>query len=136
MIRHAEERGCLPGGSSRWLLKGWKALRRFALFFFPTRGENYGHVIHEALAAGLPMLVSDQTPWKRLAERGIGWDLSLDHPEAFAFAIDAQNDVSAADRSAQARRSQEYAAQVSQDVEIEEQNRAMFNQALVRRDTP
>lgn len=38
--------------------------RRFDLFAFPTFGENFGHVIFEALRAGTPVLVSDNTPWK------------------------------------------------------------------------
>lgn len=33
------------------------------LFAFPTHGENFGHVIFEALRAGTPVLLSDQTPW-------------------------------------------------------------------------
>lgn len=33
------------------------------VFVFPTRGENFGHVIFEALTAGTSVLVSDQTPW-------------------------------------------------------------------------
>lgn len=36
----------------------------YDLFAFPTRGENFGHVIFEALRAGTPVLVSDQTPWR------------------------------------------------------------------------
>lgn len=34
------------------------------LFVFPTKGENFGHVIYESLSAGTPVLISDQTPWK------------------------------------------------------------------------
>src|SRR3546814_17574361 len=37
-------------------------------------GENYGHVIAEALEAGLRLLISDQTPWRGLAEAGVGHD--------------------------------------------------------------
>jgi glycosyltransferase involved in cell wall biosynthesis len=37
---------------------------RYDLFTFPTRGENFGHVIPEALSAGTPILLSDQTSWK------------------------------------------------------------------------
>lgn len=37
---------------------------RYDLFAFPTHGENFGHVIFEALRAGTPVLISDQTPWK------------------------------------------------------------------------
>ena len=29
------------------------------LFVFPTLGENFGHVIHESLSVGTPVLVSD-----------------------------------------------------------------------------
>jgi glycosyltransferase involved in cell wall biosynthesis len=36
----------------------------YDLFALPTRGENYGHVVLEALMAGTPVLISDQTPWK------------------------------------------------------------------------
>ena len=36
---------------------------KYDLFVFPTRGENFGHVIPEALAAGTPILLSDRTPW-------------------------------------------------------------------------
>jgi glycosyltransferase involved in cell wall biosynthesis len=34
------------------------------LFVFPTLGENFGHVIFEALSAGTSVLVSDRTPWQ------------------------------------------------------------------------
>lgn len=58
------------------------------LFLFPTRGENFGHVIAEALAAGTPVLVSDATPWRGLAAAGVGEDLPLSDPAAFAARID------------------------------------------------
>ena len=59
---------------------------RYHLFFFPTLGENYGHVIWEALYAGCPVLVSDQTPWRDL--NGVGWDLPLANPDAFRQIIE------------------------------------------------
>lgn len=63
-------------------------LASHGLFFFPTRGENYGHVIAEALAAGLPVLLSDQTPWNDIVEAGAGWVLPLDDAGAFSHAVD------------------------------------------------
>lgn len=62
-------------------------LSSYDFFFMPTKGENYGHVIAEALCAGLPLLISDATPWRNLSEQGIGWDLPLDNPSAFSSAI-------------------------------------------------
>jgi glycosyltransferase involved in cell wall biosynthesis len=64
------------------------ALAGHDLFFFPTRGENFGHVILEALLAGLPVLLSDRTPWRRLEEAGAGWDLDLSDREGFRAVID------------------------------------------------
>ncbi len=58
------------------------------LFFLPTRGENYGHVIFESLSAGTPVLISDQTPWKGLEEIGAGWALPLYQETRFANIID------------------------------------------------
>lgn len=58
------------------------------LFFLPTRGENFGHAILDALAAGLPVLISDQTPYKDLELKDAGWSLPLDRPRQFAETID------------------------------------------------
>jgi glycosyltransferase involved in cell wall biosynthesis len=54
------------------------------LFFLPTHGENFGHSIADALLAGTPALLSDQTPWRRLADTGAGWDLPLAEPAQFS----------------------------------------------------
>lgn len=63
-------------------------LSMYDLFFMPSRGENYGHVIAEALCAGLPILISDATPWRDLEDKGIGWDISLESPEKYSLAIE------------------------------------------------
>lgn len=57
------------------------------LFVMPTTGENFGHSIFEALLAGRPVLISDQTPWLNLQEKAAGWDLPLAEPEKFAGVI-------------------------------------------------
>ncbi len=56
-------------------------------FVLPTFGENYGHGIIEALGTGRPVIISDQTPWRRLHDHGAGWDLPLTEPTAFTRAI-------------------------------------------------
>ncbi|UTW62703.1 glycosyltransferase [bacterium SCSIO 12741] len=52
-------------------------------FALPTLSENFGHVILEALNASLPILISDQTPWLNLQEKGVGRDLSLNDMETW-----------------------------------------------------
>jgi len=57
------------------------------IFALPTKGENFGHAIFEALSLKKPVLISDQTPWRRLQQARAGWDLPLAEPAAFAQAI-------------------------------------------------
>lgn len=62
-------------------------LSRYDLYFLPTRSENFGHSIQEALAAGVPVLISDRTPWRALHPLGAGWDLPLEE-ELFVHAME------------------------------------------------
>jgi glycosyltransferase involved in cell wall biosynthesis len=63
-------------------------LQQHHLFVLPTTGENFGHSIFEALLAGRPVLISDQTPWLGLTAKKVGWDLPLSDPAAFRRAIE------------------------------------------------
>ncbi len=65
-----------------------ETLSRYDVFFFPTRGENFGHVITEALCAGLPLLISDTTPWRDIENMGLGWALPLNCPDTFSARLD------------------------------------------------
>jgi glycosyltransferase involved in cell wall biosynthesis len=64
------------------------ALAGADLLFIPTKGENFGHAIFEALSNGVPVLISDATPWRGLTQAQAGWDLPLAEPERFTQAID------------------------------------------------
>jgi glycosyltransferase involved in cell wall biosynthesis len=57
-------------------------------FFLPTLGENFGHVIFEALLAETPVVISDRTPWRGLARLGAGWDLAVEEPTEFVSVIE------------------------------------------------
>jgi len=63
-------------------------LQQHHLFVLPTTGENFGHAIFEAFLAGRPVLISDQTPWLKLADRKAGWDVPLDQPEYYTSIIE------------------------------------------------
>lgn len=85
-----------------------QTLSEHDLFFFPTRGENFGHVIVEALSAGVPVLISDQTPWTDLETHGAGWSFPLHAMPAFAQAIEAASTKLPGEREAFALRAIAY----------------------------
>ena len=58
-------------------------LSRHDLLFLPTRGENFGHVILEAMQAGVPVLIPDKTLWKNLSEHKAGWEPPLSQSTGF-----------------------------------------------------
>lgn len=44
-----------------------------SLFALPSHSENFGLVIAEALAAGVPAIVTDTTPWQGMNRENCGW---------------------------------------------------------------
>jgi glycosyltransferase involved in cell wall biosynthesis len=64
-----------------------KILESHHCFVLPTLGENYGHGIIEALGAGRPVIISDQTPWRGLEAAGVGWDVPVNDCQALVEAI-------------------------------------------------
>lgn len=107
-------------------------LAGYDLFFLPTRGENYGHVIAEAVSVGTPVLLSDQTPWRDLRNEGVGWDLPLeDGEEAFLEAIEEASHKVKLGVVAWRQRVLDFAADCLNDPSLIEANRTLFLQAVV-----
>jgi glycosyltransferase involved in cell wall biosynthesis len=57
-----------------------RAYRQASLFVLPTHSENFGMSVAEALAAGIPAIVTRSAPWSGLLENAAGWwiDFGLD----------------------------------------------------------
>ena len=101
-------------------------LAQHDLFFFPTLGENYGHVILEALMAGCPVLLSDQTPWRHLTEDGVGWDLRLDRPDRFREVLEQCIAMDDATFGVWSERAAAYGLRKASDPRAVEANRRLF----------
>lgn len=96
------------------------------LFFFPTHGENYGHVIMESLASGCPVLISDQTPWRELEAAGVGWDIPLPQTEAFSAILQHCVDMGDQAMRALSQQAAAYAVDKANDDESVQQNRILL----------
>jgi glycosyltransferase involved in cell wall biosynthesis len=98
------------------------------LLVLPTRGENFGHVIFESLAAGTPVLLSDQTPWHADSNGAIE-TLPITDPALWLAAIERwsrlDDDSLAARHAAAIRFARSYIATSP----ALEQNRALFRTA-------
>lgn len=64
-----------------------KAFSDNHILLLPTLGENYGHVIIEALSSARPVIISDRTPWKDLDEHKAGFAIPLANEEQFVSAL-------------------------------------------------
>jgi glycosyltransferase involved in cell wall biosynthesis len=104
------------------------------LLFLPTRGENFGHAIFEAMACGVPVLISDRTPWRNLEEHGVGWDLPLDHPESFVRAIACLAAMTEGERHSMRRRARAYSEEYVKTSDAASRTKAMFETVLRERE--
>ena len=68
------------------------------LMFLPSKSENFGHAISEALCSGVPCLIGNETPWKNLESMRAGWDLPLSDPAPFSALIDRYANFDANER--------------------------------------
>lgn len=55
----------------------WETYSQADLFVLPTYSENFGNVVAEALASGIPAIVSKGAPWAGLIEKRAGWWIDI-----------------------------------------------------------
>jgi glycosyltransferase involved in cell wall biosynthesis len=108
-----------------------EVFRAHELFVFPTRGENFGHVVLEALVAGCPVLVSDRTPWRGLARYGAGWDLPLEDVEAMRAVLQRCVDMDEAEYRSWSVHAAHFGREASADERPLRWNRELFEQVAL-----
>jgi glycosyltransferase involved in cell wall biosynthesis len=101
-------------------------LQQHHIFVLPTTGENFGHSIFEALLAGRPVLISDQTPWLGLTAKKAGWDLPLGDPSRFAAVVEETAGWDQTQFDEWARSAWEYAHRFIENPELHRQYLQLF----------
>lgn len=67
----------------------WKAIAAADLFVLPTYSENFGMAVAEALAAGVPAIVTKGAPWSGLVRNDAGWWIDVGVEPLVVAMIDA-----------------------------------------------
>ncbi len=67
---------------------GLKLLCSSHFFVLPTYNENFGYVLLESLAAGTPLLTTDQISWEEIEHENAGWQIPLDAHEEWIRRIE------------------------------------------------
>jgi glycosyltransferase involved in cell wall biosynthesis len=101
---------------------------KFHLFFFPTKGENFGYVILEALMGGCPVIISDQTPWKDFERKGIGADIPLESEEYFQTKLQEFVNMNSDEFQSYSNNAFEYSKEYCNNEKIIAQSRELFFQ--------
>ena len=114
-----QELGKLPS-NVKWKWKGnldsenvVETLKLYHVFLFPTLGENFGHVIQEALSAGCPCIISDQTPWQDFESQGVGYVFPLDNKRTFVNAVERYAVMRQEEFQSVSEKAHQYAIEVS-----------------------
>ena len=68
-------------------------LKSYHFFILPTQGENFGHAIFDALASGIPVIVSRLTPWQDLETKGAGFYINLEDTESMHRIFDSLTQI-------------------------------------------
>lgn len=100
------------------------------LFLFPTLGENFGHVILEAFLAGCPVVLSDQTPWRGLADKRVGWDIPLSGLADFHSVLQRCVMMDEEEYKMWSDSARAFGLSQTQDGSVVARNRALFEHAL------
>jgi len=101
-------------------------LEKYHVLFLPSTGENFGHIIIEAMMCSCVPIISDKTPWKNLENIKVGYDLPLTDHMLFATKVDKLAKFSKEEFNIFSANANNYATQVIENKKLVEEYHKLF----------
>lgn len=101
-------------------------LTKYHCFILPSKSENFGHAIYEALSTGKPVITSHNTPWNGLEKANAGYNVKPEDVHVMAGCIDKLAMLNNEDYDAMTLAASKYVANKYNINEIQVQYDEMF----------
>jgi len=101
-------------------------LQQYHSLLLPSTGENFGHIIIEAMTNACVPIISDKTPWQNLATENVGFDINLAHPEQFTTTIDKLASMDETTFNEMSKNAFNYAQQITNNQSLIKQYQQLF----------
>jgi glycosyltransferase involved in cell wall biosynthesis len=103
-----------------------EALAANHVFILPSKSENFGHAIYEALTAGKPVITSNYTPWNNLEQAKAGFNIDPDMEDSIVKAINLLAGMDSDEFAQWSEGANRYASAAINITEIKQQYHEMF----------
>jgi glycosyltransferase involved in cell wall biosynthesis len=104
-------------------------LNAYHFFVLPTKGENFCHAAVEALVNGIPVILSDRTPWDGLDDLHAGFNITLSDRTGWIAALQKCTDMNGVTYMQYLRGAKDYSRRFSME-EAVRQNVDMFESVI------
>lgn len=92
----------------------------------PSKSENFGHAIYEALAAGKPVITSHYTPWNKLEVANAGFNVNINNIQSIVDAIEKMASLNNETYAASSNAAAQYASKSIDVASVKKDYDAMF----------
>ena len=104
-----------------------QVLTKYHYLVQPSKSENFGHSLYEALSCGLPIITSHFTPWNRLEENKAGWNVDILNPDSMTDVLKKAVLVNRNDYAEWSRSAKQFAKNQVDFEKIKKQYKSLFH---------
>ena len=104
-----------------------KLLKEYDFFMMLSEGENFGHAILEAFSAGVPVIISNKTPWSGLQEKNIGWDIGINNSTKVGQVVKKACQISSKEYKQMSKAANSFARDFCTSKNLTDQNKQLFD---------